>query len=77
MSLYYISGKLFSSGSKDSLIKISQNGSVSKEFSIEGYAKSLDFLNGNLLVSTNDGEILTINEQSGSIKKVMKGHWTG
>jgi hypothetical protein len=37
----------------------------------------LDLLNGNLLVATKFGEVLTINEQTGAKKQVMKGHWTG
>lgn len=77
MALTYADGKLLSSGSKDLLIKISQNGQVLKEFQIDGYAKSLDLLNGSLLVGTKYGEVLSINEQSGAIKQIMKGHWTG
>ena len=77
MGLAFAEGKLLSSGSKDNLIKISQNGQVIKEIKIQGYAKSLDLLNGNLLASTKFGEILTINEQTGAIKNVMRGHWTG
>ena len=77
MGLAYASGKLITSGSKDNLVKISKDGQVLKEFLIEGYAKSLDLFNGNLLVGTKFGEILSINEQSGAIKKIMKGHWTG
>ena len=37
----------------------------------------MDLLNGNLLVGTKYGEVLSINEQSGAIKHIMKGHWTG
>jgi hypothetical protein len=77
MALTYADGKLLSSGSKDLLIKISQNGQVLKEFQIDGYAKSLDLLNGSLLVGTKYGQVLSINEQSGAIKHIMKGHWTG
>lgn len=55
MGLAYASGKLLSSGSKDSLVKISKNGEVLKEFKIEGYAKSLDLFNGNLLIATKFG----------------------
>ena len=61
MALTYTNGKLISSGSKDFLIKISQNGEIVKEFQIDGYAKSLDLLNGNLLIGTKYGEILSIN----------------
>ena len=77
MALTYTDGKLISSGSKDFLIKISQNGQVIKEFQIDGYAKSLDLFNGNLLVGTKYGEVLSINEQSGATTQIMKGHWTG
>jgi hypothetical protein len=55
MGLAFADGKLLSSGSKDNLIKISQNGQVLKEIKIQGYAKSLDLLNGNLLASTKYG----------------------
>jgi hypothetical protein len=77
MALTFADGKLLSSGSKDFLIKISQNGQVIKEFLIDGYAKSLDLLNGNLLAGTKHGEVLSINEQSGAMTQIMKGHWTG
>ena len=77
MGLAYASGKLLSSGSKDHCIKISQNGEVQKEIKIDGYAKSLDLLNGNVLAGTNLGQILTINESTSAITKVMEGHWTG
>lgn len=62
MGLAYASGKLLSSGSKDNSVKISKNGETLKEFKIEGYAKSLDLFNGNLLIGSKFGEILTINE---------------
>ena len=55
MGLTYTAGKLLTSGSKDNLIKISKDGQVLKEFHIQGYAKSLDLLNGNLLVGTKFG----------------------
>jgi hypothetical protein len=61
MGLAFASGKLLSSGSKDNLIKISKNGAVIKSIAIPSYAKSLDLLNGNLLVGTKGGQILTIN----------------
>ena len=77
MALTWTDGKLLSSGSKDFLIKISQNGKVIKEIQIDGYAKSLDLFNGNILAGTKYGEVLSINEQSGAITQIMKGHWTG
>jgi hypothetical protein len=61
MGLAFASGKLLSSGSKDNVVKISKNGQVTKEINIPTYAKSLDLLNGNLLVGTKGGQILTIN----------------
>ncbi len=77
MGLAYTGGKLLSSGSKDGLIKISQNGEIIKEIKIEGYAKSLDLLNGQILAATKYGQILTIDEASGAVTTVMDGHWTG
>lgn len=55
MGLAYASGKLLSSGGKDNSVKISKDGQVLQEFKIQGYAKSLDLMNGNLLVATKFG----------------------
>ena len=61
MGLAFASGKLLSSGSKDNVLKISKNGEIVKEIPIPTYAKSLDLFNGNVLVGTKGGQILTIN----------------
>jgi len=54
-------GKILSSGAKDFLLKVYDGNSfqVSEQFQLGHAAKSIDILNGKILVGSRDGKILT------------------
>jgi len=61
MGLAWAGGKLLSSGSKDNKLHVSDgDGNISASYDIPSYAKSLDLLNGKILVATKCGRIITI-----------------
>ena len=61
MGLAWAGGKLLSSGSKDNKLNVSNaDGEVLASYDIPSYAKSLDLLNGKILVGTKCGRIITI-----------------
>lgn len=67
MGLQWASGKLLSSGSKDNVLKVSSDtGETSATYNIPSYAKSIDLLDGQIIVGTKCGRIIKITESNKS-----------
>jgi outer membrane protein assembly factor BamB len=76
MAMAWVDGVIYSSGSKDNLLKLSTyDGQVTKTYQLPSYAKSIDAINNKIVVGTKCGRIITIDGEN--TKEIMHGHWTG
>jgi outer membrane protein assembly factor BamB len=76
MAMAWVDGVIYSSGSKDNLLKLSTyDGQVTKTYQLPSYAKSIDAINKKIVVGTKCGRIITIDGEN--TKEIMHGHWTG
>lgn len=76
MALNWVDGVLYSSGSQDKTLKLSDaTGNVVKTYELPSYAKSIDAINSKIVVGTKCGRIITV--EGDAKKEIMHGHWTG
>lgn len=77
MALTAFGDHIYSSGGKDSALKISTvDGDVIKTKILPSYAKSIDVHKSNIIIGTKNGVIMEI-EGDGEPREIMKGHHEG